>query len=358
MASKSKLQRVMELVINNKEAAARALLHEVVLEKAREIHESMRHEDDFDDMDHMGGDDSERWGKEVHRHDDEIESYGDEVDSEETFGQHMEGTEFDDEDSDVDDMVTIDDEDGEDTEVSDDYSDDSVSDESELSDRVDDLEATLDELRAEFERLSGEEGSEDLDEPQDDEDMSDMDIDGDDVSSDVDGDDVDMDMDSEDGSQDEDQMDEDWLNEQFADLEEGLMLDVVKDSIFTGGESDQEVGSGKYARPGVSKKSVVPASQRDRFGAKPVDMGRGPKHSGYDRETPPTGVYGSTSGVDAEMKAAKTSNRRKKATDGMMDHSEGNYGAKKQAGSKLETTASDFQTGRSKSPFQDIKMRD
>ena len=38
---KTKLERVMELVINNKSREAEALLHEVFIEKARAIHESM-----------------------------------------------------------------------------------------------------------------------------------------------------------------------------------------------------------------------------------------------------------------------------------------------------------------------------
>ena len=364
--SKSKLERVMQLVINNKSQEAAALLHEVFIEKARGIHESLMHEDDeFEDMDTLGGDDGDRWKSKIKKPNHDLDEMGADIDSEESFGSHMEGLVFeeDDEDEDKDedvvvvdgddDDITIDDEDGEgEDEFDDEFGSSEEGDEDgehdhedgDVDDRLSDLEDTLEQLKAEFDEIQARFGDDD-------------DLDGDEDGDDM-GDEPKDDFGGEDDMGDEPEaMDEDWLEEQFADLEESLKLDVLKTDMYTGGDKDEEIGDGPaFAKPNANHVSPVAKSQTSLMGAKPVVSGRGTKHSGYDRETPPTGVYGITSGEkDGMPKEAKKDNRRKNSMSGMEDMSSGNYGAKKVSGSRLETTADEFKTGRTKGVFQNIK---
>ena len=113
----TKFEQLIEYVINDEQAKARELFHDIVVEKSREIYEEMMKDED------LGGDQA----------DDLI----DDIESEEQ-GMTMEADEEEEE------MVDID---ADDEEVSDMGSDEG------LEDRVVDLEDKLDELMAEFESL-------------------------------------------------------------------------------------------------------------------------------------------------------------------------------------------------------------
>jgi len=126
-----KFEQLIDLIINEEEDKARALFHDIVVEKSREIYESMM----YQEGDVMSGEAGDLLGE-----------IGAEVDSEES-GM----TEEDDEFADID----VDDEDG----MGDDDMDMDVGDDEEdLEDRVVDLEDKLDMLMAEFEELMGQEG--------------------------------------------------------------------------------------------------------------------------------------------------------------------------------------------------------
>jgi hypothetical protein len=132
--SNTKFEKLIEYVINDEDAKAKELFHQIVVEKSRAIYESMMEEDndmgmepteiDTDMSEGMGGDQSD-------------DLIGD-VEAEEQ-GVAME-----------------DDEEGEEVEL--DGDDQGMSDmdgEEELEDRVVDLEDKLDELMAEFESMMG-----------------------------------------------------------------------------------------------------------------------------------------------------------------------------------------------------------
>lgn len=141
------------------------------------------------------------------------------------------------------------------------------------------------------------------------------------------------------------------MMEDYHDMMEALDLDVLRSDLYAGGDQDREVGSGKFSKPNTSRASPVASSQHARMGAKPVVMGRGPHARNFDRDD--TSKY-----HDRDVTGTRDSNRRKKATDGMDNMSSGNYGAKKVTHSKLETTQDEFKTDKSKSPFYDIKLDD
>ena len=138
-----KFEQLIDLIINENEEQARALFHDIVVEKSREIYESMMDEDDM--MNQPSG---------------QVEDLLDEIGSEESGMSEDEDEEFD-----IDDM----DDDGEETVDID--MDDEEGGEEGLEDRVVDLEDKLDQLMAEFEEIMG-----------GDDDMGDMD--GDDMAGD------------------------------------------------------------------------------------------------------------------------------------------------------------------------------
>jgi len=149
-----KFEQLIDLIINENEEQARALFHDIVVEKSREIYESMMDEDDM--MNQPSG---------------QVQDLLDEIGSEE---QGMAEAEAEDEEFDIADM----DDDGE--EAVDIEMDSEEGGEEGLEDRVVDLEDKLDQLMAEFEEIMGgddmgdEEGMDDMDDMGGD-DMGDMD---------------------------------------------------------------------------------------------------------------------------------------------------------------------------------------
>lgn len=121
-----KFEQLIDMIINENEEQARELFHEIVVEKSREIYESMMDEDDMMESGDMVGD------------------LMDEVESDDQMAMEDEGSEeeLDDISMDMDDMEMDDEE-------------DEAQDEAELEDRVVDLEDKLDELMAEFEEIMG-----------------------------------------------------------------------------------------------------------------------------------------------------------------------------------------------------------
>jgi hypothetical protein len=152
--SAKKFEKLIDLIINEDQERANQLFHEIVVEKSREIYESIINEDAIDGLE-----------DEVSADDEGAMDGGDE-----DFGDE-EGGEFDDED--------FGDEEGEE-EFGDEEDGEFGDEEGELEDRVVDLEDKLDELMAEFEAQMGgddEEGDMGMDDEEGDMDM-DMDDEG------------------------------------------------------------------------------------------------------------------------------------------------------------------------------------
>jgi exosome complex component RRP41 len=137
----SKFEQLIEYVINDEEAKAKELFHDIVVEKSREIYENlMTEEESEEELDEAEEDDAEE------ELDENFENLGDEVDAEEQGMQEDEESdaEFDDEAEEDGEDLTHDIEGGNDIEH-------------DIEDRVVDLEDKLDELMAEFESLMGNE---------------------------------------------------------------------------------------------------------------------------------------------------------------------------------------------------------
>jgi hypothetical protein len=130
-----KFEQLIDLIINENEEQARALFHDIVVEKSREIYESMMDEDDM--MNEPSG---------------PVQGLLDEIGIEEQGMSEEE--EFD---------IGMDDEDGEETVDIEMDGEEGEGGEEGLEDRVVDLEDKLDQLMAEFEEIMGGEGDMDMD---------------------------------------------------------------------------------------------------------------------------------------------------------------------------------------------------
>lgn len=126
-----KFEQLIDLVINENEEQARALFHDIVVEKSREIYENMMHDEMDEGMDGIGG--------QVGQMMDEISA------EEEGMTEEDEVVDFDDEDD--EDIVDID-------------TDDEMGDDEGVEERLVSIEDKLDQLMAEFEEIMGNEDDE------------------------------------------------------------------------------------------------------------------------------------------------------------------------------------------------------
>ena len=138
----NKFEQLIEFVINDEEAKAKELFHDIVVEKSREIYENLMNEEEQDDEEEL--DESEEEELDENFGGDASDNLIDDVEAEEQGMQEEEESdvEFDDAAEEDGEDLTHDIEGGNDVEH-------------DIEDRVVDLEDKLDELMAEFESLMG-----------------------------------------------------------------------------------------------------------------------------------------------------------------------------------------------------------
>ena len=143
----SKFEQLIEFVINDEEAKAKELFHDIVVEKSREIYENLMSEDEQEDEEEL--DEAE---EELDEAEEELdENFGGDASDNLIDGVEAEeqGMQEDESDAEFDDAAE---EDGEDLTHGMETDHDEGGD---IEDRVVDLEDKLDELMAEFESLMG-----------------------------------------------------------------------------------------------------------------------------------------------------------------------------------------------------------
>lgn len=133
-----KFEKLIDLIINENEEQARELFHDIVVEKSREIYESIMEEEMMDDS--MGG---------------QVGDLLDEINIDEAGGVYE-----DEDEDDLDDMLDGDDEDTEVIDIEDEGDDE---DHEEVEDAVIRIEDKLDQLMAEFEDIMGGDDSDESD---------------------------------------------------------------------------------------------------------------------------------------------------------------------------------------------------
>jgi hypothetical protein len=169
----SKFEQLIEYVINDEEAKAKELFHDIVVEKSREIYENLMSEEELDEAESTDKEDkkAEKAGEKVTK---DIE-YDDKEDRKERMDEE--------EDEEMDESMhgMMDDQDPIDEVEAEEQGMEMQEGEGEedLEDRVVDLEDKLDELMAEFESLMGDEAGEGSDDEMDGEEEIDVELDSD-----------------------------------------------------------------------------------------------------------------------------------------------------------------------------------
>ena len=184
MADLNKFEKMLELLVNEDKEAAQELFHEIVVEKSRDIYESLLE----DDEEVEEATDEEEDDEEVEEASDEEVDESDE-DLDENFSLDTFEVEADDEEAD-----DAGDEEADDMDMGDEEGEEDEGEEGDVEDRVEDLEDALDDLKAEFEKMMAGD-----DEEGDDEEGDDMDMGGDETD-DMMGD---LGMDTEESAEDE-----------------------------------------------------------------------------------------------------------------------------------------------------------
>lgn len=143
----NKFEQLIEYVINDEEAKARELFHDIVVEKSRQIYEEMMEEEVVEEAKEEEEELEE--AKKEEGEEEELEESKEEEEIEESMDEALGGDQADD---------LIDDIEVEEEGLSMEGEGDEMMADADLEDRVVDLEDKLDELMAEFEALMGDEG--------------------------------------------------------------------------------------------------------------------------------------------------------------------------------------------------------
>jgi hypothetical protein len=218
MTDRSKFEQMLEHLINDNEAKARELFHDIVVAKSREIYENLLADDFGMEEDDMGIEPEEAMG-------------GDETDD-------MLGDVESDDDMGDDDMGDMGDDD------MGDMGDDDMGGEEELGDRLDDLEAELEALKDEFESLMGNEEGDD---------MGGDDMGGDEFGGDDMGGEEEEDESYYEGRKDDEDEDED----EEEDHDEKTDEDFIREYVEKVGGGKDYTSFGKMGDDGVNTKSIV-----------------------------------------------------------------------------------------------------
>jgi hypothetical protein len=230
----NKYEKLIEYIINDEDSKARALFHEIVVEKSRDIYESLMDEEQYDEG--MGGN--------------QVNGMMDEIQADESGMAEDEEMDMDMGDE------PIDGDDGMDMGM------DDMGGEGDIEDRVMDLETELDALKAEFEQLMGDEGDEDM--------GSDMDMGDDDMGSDEESMDDEEDMSMMEAEGDEEEAEEEEEEESMeesrnyrkSDIE--LMREYVEKVTAPANSEGHEVGTGGSVA--VNKTSITDNMKNDMGG--------------------------------------------------------------------------------------------
>ena len=250
MADRSKFEAMLELLVNEDKEGAEALFHEIVVEKSRDIYESLLEDEEVDESDDEVEEASD---EEVDESDEDLDEADEEVD--ESDDDLEEGFDLDEFEVEADPMMGGDPADDMmgDMEPDMDGDDDMDMDgEGDVEDRVEDLEDALEDLKAEFEKMMAGD------------DEGDMDDEGDD--------DMDMDMDMDDEEPEEEAFTYESADEEVEEASdeeveesddevEEASDEEVDESVKTAGEQMREyvekVAPAKHGDNGVNTKSSV-----------------------------------------------------------------------------------------------------
>jgi hypothetical protein len=238
--AKTQFEALIEHIINDEEDAARELLHDIVVQTSRQIYNEMAAEDENEEE----NDDEEKV---------EEGSFGEAGDMSDDMIDDVEA------DEDGMDMEKASDELGDEMGAGDEEGEELEAGEGEIEDRVVDLEAALDELKAEFDNLMSQEAGEEEHSGMDD--MGGDDMGGDDMGGD--------DMNPMGG---------------MGMPKEGMVREYVEKVKHPSNTEGQTIGTGASDKPGVNSKSIIDNMKND-MGGSAKNLVRGGAESAPDGNT-------------------------------------------------------------------------
>ena len=168
MSDTTKFEKMLELLVNEDKEAAQELFHEIVVEKSRDIYESLL--EDETDVDETADEEVDESDDDLDESDDDLdEATDEEVDeSDEEVDENFDLDEFEVEADDdmggdpTDDMMA-------DLGMDDEGEEGEEGEEGDMEDRVEDLEDALEDLKAEFEKMMAGDDEGDMDDMDDEE---------------------------------------------------------------------------------------------------------------------------------------------------------------------------------------------
>ena len=277
MTDRSKFEQMLEHLVNEESDKAKELFHQLVVEKSREIYENIL----ADDFQTEEDEEDEEAVEEAKDEDDE--------DMEESFGFAEGDDEMDSDAGDIggdagDDFVS-------DIDAGDEGDEEGMGGEGDIEDRVVDLEDALDDLRAEFEALMGdEEGG----------DMGGMDaMGGDDMGG----------MDAMGGMDDEEELEDSFMREYVEKVGNPKHGDngantksVMAKANNMGGTSANIVKGGESTTGGTKGGLLNPSTKEENFGNVNVPGGNAGK-TAFKKKEPGHGAEKKASGDNGDRSA-------------------------------------------------------
>jgi hypothetical protein len=243
MTDRAQFEAMLEALINDDQATAKEIFHNIVVGKSREIYEELL-ESDFSAQDTGNPYSGQTEGSEEEEEEESMEEEGmeEEEEEEESAGEEEGEEEEEEEEEEEDGNDSADDAFG--NEEGDDMGDDDGA----IEDRVMDLEDALEDLKAEFEQLMAGEEAEEADHP---------------GIHDMGGDDADMGMDSDDMTGQDGEMDElaglmEYVNK--------IGVPYSSGSNIAGSTEGQAVGVQSGSVTGSTNTKSVVASKNDMGG--------------------------------------------------------------------------------------------
>ena len=309
MADLNKFEQMLEKLVNEDKAGAEELFHEIVVEKSRDIYESLLESDlEVDEAADEDEDDDEV----DEAADEEVEETADDKELDEDFNLDEFEVEADPMDAMMGDMEV---DGGEAPAMDMDMDMGGEEGEGDVEDRVEDLEDALDELKAEFEKMmSGDDGDEDGEE------AGDMDID------------MDMDDNGDDDEEAEEAFAFETSDEEVDEASDEETDESAKSEAETMREYVEKV-SAKMGDNGVNNTSTV---------AKPNHMGDGTASNlvqGGEADTKGTtgGLAANTSKEDNAGNVNVPGGKASKSLKGTKGHGAEKKGAGETADNKKST---------------------
>ena len=232
MADRSKFEAMLELLVNEDKEGAEALFHEIVVEKSRDIYESLLEDEEVDEASDEEVDEAS--DEEVDESDEDLDEADEEV--EESDDDLEEGFDLDEFEVEADPMMGGDPADDMMGDMEPDMGgDDDMDGEGDVEDRVEDLEDALEDLKAEFEKMMA----------------------GDDEGDDEGDDDMDMDMDMDDEEPEEEAFTYESADEEVEEAADEEVEEDDKSAAEQMREYVEKVAPAKHGDNGANAKSTV-----------------------------------------------------------------------------------------------------